>query len=82
MKLAPLVLAFCLLAGCADQKPFKTGDVLVSARDGTELGTVIELGSHKFENGVAGESVHVQLPSGKNAWYSLDTTVGSYVVKK
>jgi hypothetical protein len=82
MKLAPLFLACCLLAGCAVEKPFKPGDVLVSVKDGTELGTVIELGDHSFENGASGASVHLQLPSGRNAWYSLDTTLGSYVVKK
>lgn len=82
MRPVPLFLAFCLLAGCAKQKPFKSGDILVSAKDGTELGTVIELGDHSFENGASGPAVHVQLPSGKAAWYSLDTTEGSFVVKK
>jgi hypothetical protein len=77
-----MCLAFCLLAGCGDVKPFKAGDVLVSAKDGTELGTVIELGDHIFENGASGPSVHVQMPSGTNAWFSLDTTQGTYVVKK
>jgi hypothetical protein len=82
MKIAPLLLGLCLLAGCADEKPFKQGDILVSAKDGTVLGTVIELGNHSFENGASGPSVHLELTSGKNAWYSLDTTRSSYVVKK
>ncbi len=82
MKFAPLFLALCLLSGCAEEKPFKQGDVLVSAKDGAVLGTVIELADHSFENGASGPSVHMQLPSGGNAWYSLDTTKSSYIVKK
>jgi hypothetical protein len=70
-----------LLAGCSADPPFRPGDVLVSAKNGTELGKVIELGDHSFENGAAGPSVHVELPSGKNRWFTLDTTVGTYVVK-
>jgi hypothetical protein len=82
MKIAPLLLGFCLLAGCADQKPFKQGDILVSAKDGTDLGTVIEVGDHSFENGASGPSVHLLLTSGKNAWFSVDTTRSSYIVKR
>jgi hypothetical protein len=68
MKLTPLFLAACLLSGCAQEKAFKPGDVLVSAKDGTELGTVLEVGDHSFENGASGASVYVQLASGKSAW--------------
>ena len=80
MKLRLLFLT-ALLAGCAAAKPFKPGDVLVAAKDGTVLGRVIELGNHSFENGASGPSVHVELPDGHNRWYSLDTTVGTYVAK-
>ncbi len=80
MKLRILLLA-ALLGGCAEAKPFKPGDTLVAAKDGAVLGRVIELGDHHFENGAAGPSVHVELPGGQNRWYSLDTTVGTYVVK-
>jgi hypothetical protein len=82
MKITPLFLAFFLLAGCSEEKPFRQGDVLISAKDGTELGTVIEVADHSFENGASGPSVHLQLASGKNAWYSMDTTRETYVVKK
>jgi hypothetical protein len=82
MKIAPWICAALLFAGCAAPIPFKVGDTLVSAQDGTELGRVIELGDHSFENGAAGPSVHVELASGKDAWYSLDTTTGTYVVKR
>jgi hypothetical protein len=81
-EVAPLLLALCVPAGCAEQKPFKWGDILVSAKDGTELGTVTELGDHSFENGASGPSVHLQLPSGKNQWHSLDATEGTHVAKK
>jgi len=80
MKLRMLLFT-ALLAGCAASKPFKAGDVLVAAKDGALLGRVIELGDHSFENGATGPSVHVELPDGRNRWYSLDTTVGTYVVK-
>jgi hypothetical protein len=82
MKLAPFLLLVLTCAGCAGTKPFQPGDTLVSAKDGTELGKVIGLGYHNFENGASGESVHVMLSSGKDAWYSLDTTIGSYIAKK
>jgi hypothetical protein len=82
MKLAPLFAAFLILAGCAKDEPFHKGDTLVSAQDGSLLGTVIEVGNHSFENGASGRSVHMELPSGKDAWYSMDTTVGTYVVKR
>jgi hypothetical protein len=81
MKLLPLFFGLLLLTGCSDQGPFKVGDTLVAASDGTELGRIIEIGNHSFENGASGRSVHVQLPSGKDAWYSLDTTKVSYLVK-
>lgn len=80
MKFRVLLLTL-LLAGCSADPPFKAGDVLVSAKDGTELGKVIELGDHTYENGAGGPSVHVVLPSGKNRWFTLDTTVGNYVVR-
>jgi hypothetical protein len=80
-KLVPCLFALLLLVGCAARSPFKVGDTLVSAKDGTVLGKVIELGDHSFENGASGPSVHVELLSGKDAWYSTDTTVGAYVVK-
>ena len=82
MRLACLLCALLLLAGCGRPDPFKKGDVLVAASDGTVLGTVIEIGDHSFENGAAGRSLHVALASGQDAWYSMDTTVGTYVVKR
>jgi hypothetical protein len=81
MKLTPFLLALLLLAGCSDKGAFKIGDTLVAASDGTELGKVIEVGNHSFENGASGASIHVLMPSGKDAWYSMDTTKVSYLVK-
>jgi major membrane immunogen (membrane-anchored lipoprotein) len=82
MRPASLLCALLLLAGCGHPDPFKKGDVLVAASDRTVLGTVIEIGDHSFDNGASGRSLHVELPSGKDAWYSMDTTTGTYIVKR
>jgi len=72
-----------LLGGCGQPSPYHVHDVLVHTADGAVLGTIIELGQHRFPSGITEPSAHVQLaqdPTQQN-WYALQVLDGNYGVK-